>query len=198
MWKKERWYIMENLETQKRDTRPYDSSLMQQVSLMKSQQSDLLRWVLDYTKEIDELRRDLRGETKTDMGIIIDENKRRLNDLGVSEIIRRVRLPFSKGTVLSNMSQDDIEKDATDFNIQLALDCNRNYDEWGFKSYTDRTSIIVSTSWLYYKLLLRAKNALQLKQLSESIERQEKVIYGGQRDKAPSWWQFWKPNKKYE
>jgi len=178
--------------------KPYDSSQTQQVSLMKSQQSDILKWMLDYTKEIDELRRDLSGEMKVKSGIIIDDNKRRLNELGVSEIIRRIRLPFSKGTVLSNMSQDEIINDATDFNIQLVLDCNRNHEEWGFKSYTDRTSIVVGVAWLYYKLLLRAKNALQLKQLSESIERSEKVMYGGQGEQSPSWWQFWKPNKKYQ
>jgi len=188
---------MEEQQQQKQSmVKPYNSSLTQQVSLMKSQQSDLLRWMLDYTKEIEELRKDLSGEIRIAGGIAIDNNRRRLNDLGVSEIIRRVRLPFSKGTVLSNMSQDEIINDATEFNIQLALDCNYNYNDWGFKSYSDRTSIIVQTAHLYFKLLLRAKNALQLKQLSESIERQEKVMYGSQGDKSPSWWQFWKPDSK--
>jgi len=49
------------------------------------------------------------------------------------------------------------------------------------------------------KLLLRAKGALQLKKLTENIQRHEKVMYG---QSSPSggggsdWWKFWQSGKR--
>lgn len=178
-------------------TRPFEGKITQQVSLNKSQSQDIIKWILNYKEELDEYRRELRGEIKTGDGWIVDEEKRSLNDLGVSEIMKRLKLVYSKGAVLSFMTDEDIRKDATEFNIQLCFDCYAHTPEWGFKTYTDRSSIITLTSLLYFKLLLRSKNALQLKQLSESIERQEKVMYGdrsGMKDEN-QWWKFWQGKK---
>lgn len=175
---------------------PFDASTTQQVSLNKSQSQDTIRWLLDFNRELEDYRRELRGEVKTADGWIVDDAKRSLNDVGVNEVMKRLRLPFSKGTPLSNMNDDEIRADAKDFNIQLALDAHRHYIDWGFKSYGDRTSIISQTSWMYFKLLLRAKGALQLKQLSESIERQEKVMYGQPKESEPRFYEFWRKGKK--
>lgn len=180
------------MEENRKIPTPYDSSTTQQVSLMKSQNIDTIRWILDYNPELKDFERDLKGEIKTEQGWRVDEKLRSVNDVGVREIIKRLKLPFSKGTVLSNMSDTQICDDAREFNIQFVYDCYRHHDDWGFKSYVDRSSVIVQTSLLYHRLLLRAKGALQLKQLSESIERQEKVMYGQQQNKPTPWWQIWK------
>jgi len=68
-----------------------------------------------------------------------------------------------------------------------------------FKSYdyTQRGAIIYDASSLYFKLCLRAKGALQLRQLNESMQRQEKVIYGNYGgEKQNAWWEFWKSNRR--
>lgn len=186
-------------QQQRRDTSPHESMETQQMSLMKSQSQDTIRWMLDFSKELEQLRRDLRGEYKEGDGWIVDDNRRMLNDKGVNEIIRRLRMAFSKGTPLSNMSEDAINADAKDFNFHLAVDCYRHSDEWDFKSNTDRSSLVSSISWTYYKLLLRAKGALQLRQLSDNIQRHETVMYGNpqmmQQQRGGEWWKFWGAKK---
>jgi hypothetical protein len=156
---------------------------------MKSQNQDI---ILDTNKELDELERELRGMVKTENGYVLDPTRRQLSDKGVNDIMSRLRIPFSKIGVLSNLSEDQIKDEATDFNIWLAYDFSANEEHWGIEErYTDRSSLIMRLSWIFFNLLMRSKNALQLKQLSESIERHEKVIYGDQQQKE-KWWEFWK------
>jgi hypothetical protein len=178
--------------------KPYTSNTSQQISLMKSNSQDLIKWILDSSKELEDFERELKGMVRTEGGWYVDPNRSLMNDRGVNAVMRMLRMQFSKGTPLSNLTDDRILAESLDFNIHLVYEFFINEVDWGIEDrYTDRTTLIMMISTIYHNLLVRAKNALQLKLIAESVERQEKVIYGGNdpSTKEPKFWEFWKSKK---
>lgn len=173
--------------------RPFESQESQNLSLFKSQSQDTIRWMLDFKEELEDLRKDLSGISIINDKEVKDEHNRRMNDRGIYYILGKLRMALGKITALSNMTDEEIYADAKDWTQYLIYELYYNTEEWGIKSYAERSAIAYDVSMLYLKLLLRAKGALQLKSLNDSIQRQEKVLYGGnQPNQSPKFWEFWK------
>lgn len=173
--------------------KPYDLKGSQSLSLYRSQNQDLIRWILNFEEELRELRKGLLGiKTIDDKEVIVPELQR-VNETGTEFIIDELKMAFSKITVLSNMSEKEIYDDAKYWSFYFALVCKKNHKNWGLKSYTERSALIYSITQLYFKLLLRAKGAKQLVLLNENVSREEKVIYGTpERNKEPRFYEIWK------
>jgi len=182
-----------NEQQQQSTARPFESSESQNLSLFKSQNQDTIRWMLDFKEELEDLKIDLSGITIIDGKPVSNPENRRMNNNGIYYLLGKLRMALGKITALSNMTDEEIYADAKDWSQYLIYELYYNTEAWGIKGYAERSAIAYDVSSLYLKLLLRAKGALQLKSLNDSIQRQEKVFYGGnQPNQSPKFWEFWK------
>ena len=182
--------VMDGKEQQQRYY-PYEKSESQQLSLERTQSPDFMKWLLDSGEEIELWRMTMKGFEKDESGQKwVKKYDALLNDKGIERIILQLRLYLQKTTVLSNMSDEQILVKAEYFATGMVLYVYAHNDEFGIgHDYTQRSMMLDTVSNLFHMTLLRARNALQLKSITENIQRSETFQIRPQ-EKKP-WWKMW-------
>lgn len=169
---------------------PYVKDEEQKLSIERTQSPDFMRWILDSKEEIEELKMVLRGYEKDENDKWIKTYEAQLHEKAVGWFIIQIRPYLSKTTTLAYQTDEQIAYKTFEFETKAIFYLYVHNDEFGYgHDYTRRTNHLLLMTNLFNLTLTRARNALQLKYLTENIQRSE--IYQIKPPEKKAWWKIW-------
>lgn len=120
-------------QAQQMNQMPYSSSMMATQT-----KQNLVEWELDFKPELEDIERLLRCDVLTkdseNNEVWIpnpDKSKIFLNDLGVNDVLRKIRLLVNKNKVLSNYTIEEIRLRVKLIMNELRVLIYNNYEQYG-------------------------------------------------------------------
>jgi hypothetical protein len=160
-----------------------------QSSFMGSEQENLIKWQLELDSILERIEHILRGDKiKFENGNIYwipseDSKKERLNDDGVSEVMRILSMYLNRNTILSNYDEDTINYKVFDFGTELADLLFLKYDEFGWDTLEKRKEyamIVREVVDIVHSAYLRALHGMERDSLREARSIHQTQPIGGE------------------
>ena len=169
---------------------PYTKNEEQKLSIERTQSPDFMKWILDSKEEIEELKMVFKGYELNSKGEWVKEYNEQIEPKTIGWFIMQIRPYLTKTVTLAYQTDEQIAYKTFEFETKAILYLYVHNDEFGYgHDYTRRTNHIMLMTNLFNLTLTRARNALQLKYLTENIQRSEVFTIKPQEKKA--WWKIW-------
>lgn len=181
-------------------SQPYSSSMF-----ASGQKQNLVEWELDFKPELEDIERLLRCDIlirdKEGNEVWItnpDQSKVFLNDLGVQDILRKIRLIVNKNKVLSYYQIDEIKVRVKMIMNELRVLIYNNYEQYGIDNeykMNNYSMIVIAIGTLVEDAYRRAMNGETHKGLNEQrlvtqtdpLNQQMGSYNAPQQQKTKSW-----------
>jgi hypothetical protein len=166
---------------------PYATAMFEQ-----NQKQNLVEWQLDFKYELEDIERFLRCDLLSRDGDgneiwIKNPNQENvfLNELGVSDIIREIRMFLNKNKVLSNYGIEDIKPRINIIAHELRMLIYNNYEKYGIDNEYKMNNypiIIVTLMAMIEDAYRRSINGEERKDLNQArvVNQNEPIGYSPQ------------------
>ena len=155
-------------------------------------QSNLIKFQLDATTELETLREDLLGLEYDEEGNLIPKKERTRQELinqdGTNMILSFLRPRITKIVSLSNLDLDDIRKRCQAYIDDLTFLLNRHYHEFNIKSFQIMDNLIDLCDDLLFSTFMKSFEAGErdtLRKQFTMVESQEHITENRAAQKLP-------------
>jgi hypothetical protein len=160
-----------NLPANSYDGNPY-------IDFTEEKEKNLIKLQIDMNESLDETSHWLNGDTpsmdkngKKFWVTNTDEERRILNPVGISKVMRILNNYLSKDNILSNLTEEEIKK----ISSQIAFEINdlffTSYDIMGLDTIDKKKnvpSIVIMICHRIYIVLMRAKDGLERESITQN------------------------------